>query len=98
MRQLSFLFVLMFSGCATLNNGVSKDAQIIPSNSTLINGCKKLGPIHVDTQALNFQNAANNELQRQAARYGADSVAITNKQALPLGHIIIDGTALKCYE
>ncbi|MHA3051829.1 hypothetical protein [Acinetobacter sp. ANC 4640] len=98
MKKIGLLLIVALSGCATLNNSISKDAQIIQSNSTLINGCKKLGPIHVDTQALNFQNAANNELQRQAARYGADSVAITNKQALPLGHIIIDGTALKCYE
>ena len=98
MKKIGLLLIVVLSGCATLNNGVSKDIQTIPSDSALINGCKKLGPIHVDTQALNFQKAANDELQKQSARYGADSVAITNKQYLSLGHVIIDGTALKCYE
>ena len=90
--------IILISGCATLNNGSNNRIQILQSDSALINGCKKLGPIHVDTQSMSFNKVANDELIKQAEGYGADSVAIIKRQNLALGHVIIDATALKCYE
>lgn len=89
--------ILLLAGCATLNNGAMNKIQIISSNSELINGCKKLGPIHVDIQSMSFNKASSDELVKQASSYGADTVAIINRQNLALGHVIIDATALKCY-
>ena len=97
MKIISIGLVLLLTGCATLNNGPMNKIQIISSNSKLINGCKKLGPIHVDIQSLNFNKMANDELIKQASSYGADTIAIINRQNLALGHVIIDATALKCY-
>lgn len=90
--------IILLSGCATLNNGNNNRIQILQSNSALINGCKKLGPIHVDIQSMSFNKAATDELIKQAEGYGADTVAIINRQNLALGHVIVDATALKCYE
>lgn len=97
MKIISIGLVLLLTGCATLNNGPANRIQIISSNSELINGCKKLGPIHVDIQSLSFNKMANDELIRQASNYGADTIAVINRQNLALGHVIIDATALKCY-
>ena len=97
MKIISIGLVLLLTGCATLNNGPANRIQIISSNSELINSCKKLGPIHVDIQSLSFNKMANDELIRQASNYGADTIAVINRQNLALGHVIIDATALKCY-
>ncbi|HIC8881395.1 TPA: hypothetical protein ACW7YJ_003202 [Acinetobacter baumannii] len=97
MKIISIGLVLLLTGCVTLNNGPMNKIQIISSNSELINGCKKLGPIHVDIQSLSFNRVAHDELIKQASNYGADSIAIIDRQNLALGHVIIDATALKCY-
>lgn len=97
MKILGIILVFFLTSCATLNNGTSNNIQILQSNSTLINGCKKLGPIHVDIQSLKFNSVANEELMKQANILGADSLVITSRQNLALGHVIIDATALKCY-
>ncbi|MCW1878201.1 hypothetical protein ABEV05_05155 [Acinetobacter baumannii] len=97
MKIISIGLVLLLTGCVTLNNGPMNKIQIISSNSELINGCKKLGPIHVDIQSLTFNRVAHDELIKQASNYGADSIAIIDRQNLALGHVIIDATALKCY-
>ena len=99
MRKLfGFLGIaVLLNGCATLNNGNNNRIQILQSDSALINGCKKLGPIYVDIQSLSFNKVAGDELIKQASSYGADTIAIINRQNLPLGHVIIDATALKCY-
>ena len=97
MKIISVGLVLLLTGCATLNNGPMNKIQIISSNSELINGCKKLGPIHVDIQSLSFNKVAHDELIKQASHYGADTIAIIDRQNLALGHVIIDATALKCY-
>lgn len=97
MRKFGIVFIFLLTGCATLNNGAMNKIQIISSNSELINGCKKLGPIHVDIQSLSFNKVASDELIKQASSYGADTIAIINRQNLPLGHVIVDATALKCY-
>lgn len=88
----------LLASCATLNNGDRSRVQILQSNSALIGGCKKLGPIHVDIQSLNFNKVASDELMKQAESYGADTVAIINRQNLALGHVIVSATALKCYD
>ena len=93
----SLCVVILLTGCATLGNGNKSRIQILQSNSALINGCQKLGPIHVDIQSMSFNKASSEELVKQASSYGADTVAIINRQNLPLGHVIIDATALKCY-
>lgn len=99
MKKIGLVFIVLLTGCATLNNGSYNQIQILDGNSTLINGCKKLGPIHVDIQAINFNKSANDELLRQAYSFnGTDSIAIVDRKNLPLGHVIINATALKCYE
>ena len=97
MKIICIGLILLLTGCATLNNGPMNKIQTVSSNSQLINGCKKLGPIYVDIQSLSFNKVANDELIKQASSYGADTIAIINRQNLALGHVIIDATALKCY-
>lgn len=98
MKKIGFLLIILLAGCATLDNGNNNRIQILQSDSALISGCKKLGPIHVDIQSMSFNRSVNDELFKQAANYGADSVAIIRRQNLALGHVIVDATALKCYE
>ena len=99
MRKLFICLCIgvLLTGCATLNNGTQQRIQILQDNSALVSGCKKLGPIHVDIQSLSFNKAADDELIKQASSYGADTVAIINRQNLALGRVILDATALKCY-
>lgn len=97
MKIIGIGLIFLLAGCTTLNNGAMNKIQIISSNSELVNGCKKLGPIHVDIQSLSFNKVVNDELIKQASNYGADTIAVINRQNLPLGHVIIDATALKCY-
>lgn len=98
MKKVGILLIVLLTGCATLNNGNNNRIQILDGDSALINGCKKLGPIHVDIQSLSFNKAASEEMIKQATSYGADTVAVINRQNLALGHVIINATALKCYD
>lgn len=87
------------SSCASIPTNTSQ-IQLLDSNSTLVNGCTKLGPINTDTRGnpFNFDNVAMNEFKRIAGeKYKADSAVVTSRQALPLGRVVLQGTALKCY-
>lgn len=85
------------SSCASVAIDQNK-VQLLESNSTLINGCQKLGPINIDTQAINFNQVAIGEFKRIALeKYHADSAVITHRENKALGHVVIQGTALKCY-
>lgn len=92
---LSFMFV----SCTSIPKS-TQQIQMLDSDSTLINGCTKLGPINTDTKGnpFNFDSVAIGEFKRIAEeKYKADSAVITSRQALPLGRIVLQGTALKCY-
>lgn len=91
------LCIISLISCATVSNQQNQ-VQLISSDSTLINGCKKLGPVNVDTQAINFNEKAISEFKKLAYdKYGADSAVITQRNNKAFGHVVIEGTALKCY-
>ncbi|ENV02404.1 MULTISPECIES: hypothetical protein [Acinetobacter] len=89
----------ILSACASLPSN-QQQVQLLESDSTLINGCKKLGPLNTDTRGgpINYYSKAETEFKKIASdRYGADSAVITTKKELPMGRVILQGTALKCY-
>lgn len=99
-KKLGIILACLFLiSCASMpKNGV--DFQLLQSDSTLINGCSKLGPINTDTRGnpFNFNSVAEGEFKRVAVeKYHADSAVITNRNSLVAGRIILQGTALKCY-
>lgn len=99
-KKLGIILTCLFLiSCASMPNN-SVDVQLLQSDSTLINGCSKLGPIYTDTRGnpFNFNSVAEGEFKRIAVeKYHADSAVITNRNALAAGRIILQGTALKCY-
>lgn len=95
----SLCFAITLVGCASIPKN-STNIQLLSSESALINGCVKLGPINTDTRGnpFNFDEVAESEFKRIAIeKYGADSAVITNRNALAAGRLILQGTALKCY-
>ena len=93
------LLTVMMVSCASMPRELA-EIQLIRSDSTLVPSCKKLGPIYTDTCGgpFDFDFVAEREFRRIALeKYGADSAVITSRTALPLGQIIMQGTALKCY-
>ncbi len=97
-------FSIMFSAvalasCASMPKELA-EIQLFRSDSTLVTNCKKLGPINTDTRGgpFDFDFVAEKEFRRVALeKYRADSAVITSRTPLPLGQIVLQGTALKCY-
>ncbi|UIP24517.1 hypothetical protein [Acinetobacter towneri] len=90
---------VLATSCASIPKNQSQ-VQLLRSDSTLINGCKKLGPINTDTRGNGFNyNAVAEEAFKRIAleKYQADAAVITDKKDLSMGRIILQGTALKCY-
>ena len=74
--------------------------QLLQGDSTLATSCVKLGLINTETRGgpFSFNFVAEKEFRRSAyEKYQADSAVITNRTLLPLGKVILQGTALKCY-
>ncbi|KRI47609.1 hypothetical protein APC42_10725 [Acinetobacter pittii] len=98
-KALSLITIcISMVACASVPRDTS--VQLLDSDSTLINGCKKLGPINTDTRGnpFNFADKADSEFKRIAKdKYGADSAVITYRSNLPAGRVVMQGTALKCY-
>jgi len=93
------LVCVLATSCASIAKNQSQ-VQLLRSDSTLINGCKKLGPINTDTRGNGFNyNAVAEEAFKRIAleKYQADAAVITDKKDLSMGRIILQGTALKCY-
>ena len=93
------LVCALATSCASIPKNQSQ-VQLLRSDSTLINGCKKLGPINTDTRGNGFNyNAVAEEAFKRIAleKYQADAAVITDKKDLSMGRIILQGTALKCY-
>ena len=93
------LVCVLATSCASIPKNQSQ-VQLLRSDSTLINGCTKLGPINTDTRGNGFNyNAVAEEAFKRIAleKYQADSAVITDKKDLSMGRIILQGTALKCY-
>ncbi|ONN50957.1 hypothetical protein AC056_06005 [Acinetobacter genomosp. 33YU] len=94
----SFIACLLLASCTSLPSDSS--VQLLQSDSTLVNGCKKLGPINTDTRGnpFNFSSKAEAEFKHIAKeRYGADSAVVTYRSDLLAGRVVMQGTALKCY-
>lgn len=101
---MKFTFFLLsavsITACTTIY-APNKQVQLLNSNSSLVNGCEKLGVIQTDTRGnpLNFDAVAEREFKKVAAeKYNADTAVITTRYALPFGQIRLEGTALKCYK
>lgn len=98
-KKLSLITIcLTLISCASIPRDT--DIQLLDSDSTLINGCKKLGPINTDTRGnpINFYAKAESEFKMIAKhKYGADTAVITYRKNLPAGRVVLQGTALKCY-
>lgn len=87
------------ASCASIPTNQTR-VQLLNSDSTLINGCKKLGPINTDTRGNGFNyNAVAEEAFKHIAleKYQADAAVITDRKDLSMGRIVLQGTALKCY-
>lgn len=100
-NNMSVVLTCVFlSSCAAVPLSSDKNIQLLESDSTLINGCKKLGPINTDTRGnpFNFNSVAENVFKKFASeKYNADSAVITNRRDMGAGRIALQGTALKCY-
>lgn len=97
---LLILGLFTLTACSTVPSN-TKQVQLLKSDSTLVNGCEKLGPIQTDTRGnpFNYDSVAESEFKRIASeKYNADTAVITSRDALPFGQIRLEGTALKCYK
>lgn len=93
------LVCMLATSCVSIPKNQSQ-VQLLRSDSTLINGCEKLGPINTDTRGNGFNyNAVAEEAFKRIAleKYQADAAVITDKKDLSMGRVILQGTALKCY-
>lgn len=99
-KKISLIMACVFlASCVSMPKS-SNQIQLLRSDSTLVNGCTKLGPIYSDTRGnpFNFDSLAETEFNRIAVeKYQADSAVITTYKDMGLGRIILQGTALKCY-
>lgn len=90
---------VLITACASLPSNQTQ-VQLLRSDSTLVNGCIKLGPINTDTRGnpFNFDSVAETEFKHIALeKYQADAAVITDRKDLTMGRIVLQGTALKCY-
>lgn len=93
------LFSLLLASCASVPSNVPQ-VQILLDSSSLATNCTKLGPVSTDTRGspFNFNAVAFGTIKKQAYdKYHADTVAITNKENLAAGRVVLEGVALKCY-
>ena len=99
-RKISVLLgSVALASCASMPAELA-EIQLLQGDSALVTNCKKLGPIYTDTRGgpLDFDFVAEKEFRRVAfEKYHADSAVITGRRPLPLGQIILQGAALKCY-
>jgi len=94
------ILILAVGACVSVSEEIA-GVQLIKGNNNLITNCQKLGPIYTDTTGgpFNFGFVAESEFKRVAlTKYKADSAVITSESLLPLGRVILQGAALKCYQ
>ncbi len=101
LRASPHLFLLMASlvaGCASVPSQVAK-VQIHRQTSTLLDECKKVGPVMTDTRGgpFNFMDVAETAAREETLRLGGDSVALLNVERHVLGRIVLQGVAYKCF-
>lgn len=100
-KKISIFFgITALAACTTYMPKELAEIQLIRNDSNLVTNCKKLGPIYTDTRGgpFDFDFVAEKEFRKIALeKYGADSAVVTSRTALPLGQIILQGAALKCY-
>jgi hypothetical protein len=98
-RSIIITLALCLTSCTSQNSSNHYyPVQLLAEDSTLVSKCEVLGPIFTDTRGgpFNFDEVAEAEFKRIAfEKYKADAAVITTRRALPLGRIILEGTALR---
>jgi starvation-inducible outer membrane lipoprotein len=89
---------LGLSACMTMPARLAQ-VQVHKDSSPLLADCQRVGPIMTDTRGgpFDFMEVAEAAAREEALRLGGDSLAILNVQRLPLGRIVLQGIAYKCY-
>lgn len=98
-KPIMLLSAALVSACASVPTNIPQ-VHILFDSSTLVADCKKLGSVNTDTRGspFNFNEVAYATIKKQAYdKYQADTVAITNRELLAAGRVVLDGVALKCY-
>lgn len=98
-RVFAVVAVAVLTGCVTVSPEAEK-VQVHSQVSTLLDSCKKLGPVTGSgSRAIAYRHAvetAKVKLREAAYHAGGDTVAIVN-QDTHLGEVRLQGVALKCY-
>lgn len=100
LRIFSFLVVFFtIASCSSIPKNL-RNIHIISNQSALAVQCKKISHIYTDTRGnpFNFNVVAETAFRQAAYDKGADSAVITNRQPKALGRVILEGSALNCYE
>jgi hypothetical protein len=101
---LIYIGALALCGCVSITPQAEK-IQLHPSNSTQLQGCKKLGPISAEASAWkqmtwsDLEEQAKNNLREAAgAKWGdgVDSVALINMDK-HTEKLVANGIAYKCF-
>ena len=98
--------MVMLVGCATPPqlSPAAKNIQVHQHAGPLVDKCKTLGPVNVEGSSLAggeiALDTAKVKAREEAARQGADTLAITNSEPDNTRNIPtyrVQGTALKCF-
>lgn len=99
MRTIILMLAVLIAGCAT-TSGISKKVQVYSEESAFIAGCKTIVPIEATAMAVSYGKAterATLALTEQAAKVGADGVAILQVHNFGFGSSNVQGIAIKCF-
>ena len=79
--------------------------QVHSQMSTLLNGCKKLGPVQVKDNTFNLldttmnQTSAINSAREITANMGGDTLVLINRDVTNFGAVAtVQGIAMRCYK
>ena len=97
LRITLWIFLFVASGCTPLTEE-ARSVQVHSEVSTVLDGCKRLGPVTASISAVNMDgyNALRVRLREATARMGGDTVAILNTDTT-LTHAYLHGVAFRCY-
>lgn len=101
----TILLAFVFTGCASITDDARK-VMVLSQMSTLVEGCKKLGPVTSEVQVAGkwseadaLQQAKNNLRDEAAKRYQADTVVVLNSDQFGVMFsraVEVQGMAFKC--
>lgn len=101
---LIIILAVGVTGCATITEQ-AQNVQVHGQGSTLVEDCKKLGPVQVKVNGLTKLSPndvyiqAKNDIRHMAwEKYGADTVVLLNQEmSVYSRNTTIQGMAMKCY-